>query len=195
MEPNPSYPGTPSFKLISKGVTSPIVVTSTVQCTAPLRLFTDDEHIKSFNPSESVIGLSIDPNKVLRSDCTILSMHEEALGMVLEVLDRGWEDLNRRIMPRYLIRLPFDIEAAEGETSRSCSGISSDLSMGGARIYSDHVPEIGQIVKLQTELGSLGTFEATGLVAHRLDGAYGVQFVDLHHNSSILLSNYLSGAR
>lgn len=184
------------IKLVVYSENGPSAFDAHIRTTAPLTVELSPESRQHFSPNARAIAIYNGDDTSMKSECTILTARDCPECLTVELLDRPWEDLNRRVFPRALVRVPVDIQMLQGSSFQAFSGLSLDLSMGGVSVQSDICPRPGSLLKLSANLGSQGELQAIGMIVHVQTSAsyFGIQFLDFYGDGKQRLGNFLSYA-
>jgi hypothetical protein len=167
-----------------------------VVSTNPFVLECSDEPVKLMEPGLRLMLVFEGGKGYSRAVTTVTSLRETA-GVWQVFGDKPrWEELDKRVYPRYEVRLPVRVRAAtdlEGQTELvDMEAVTANLSLGGALIDGPRKLGAGALVEVTIQLGPQGS-RILGIVVRSEDEArFAVQFMDFVGAARHYLHNFLA---
>jgi hypothetical protein len=175
------------------------LVKTTVDNPTPLRLRIVDKGHKAIRPGRRVMLLSNHEGLAMRADGHLNDIQCDSTGMFLDVSNVHWELLERRRHVRVpvgvAITLRTVVEAEDEPTVELLTGSTMDMSVSGAFVRMDQLPEQGSLVEFVAELDGV-TVRVLAVVAHITPERKGVglHFVEYLENARLTLQTFLTKA-
>lgn len=177
----------------------PIALAATVTSQEPLTLSTSDRSASELSAGNRALLIIQDGANFAKAEAEITRCEQFAGGWRIEAGQFGWEEIDRRKYPRYPAELPVTVKAVlerDGSPKlKYVSGVTVDMSLGGAWIRTQDVLALNSLVEFNAELGEGHQLRTLAIVAWSHDEFnFGLEFVDYLGASRYHLHNFLAKA-
>jgi hypothetical protein len=176
------------------------LIKTIIENPAPLRLKIVDNIKRGICAGRRVMLLAHHDGLVVRADGHLDQVVKDNEGHFLEIGPVQWEVLERRRHIRVPVNVSVAIRAVVEEENvvhvvDQIDGVTMDISISGAFVTSQTLPEEGSLVEFSADLN--GTeIRALAVVAHltRERNGFGLHFVEYLDNAHYLLDTFLTKA-
>jgi hypothetical protein len=167
-----------------------------VASTSPFLLESSEEQAELMTPGLRLMLVFEGGRGYSRAVTTVVAIREGDGCKRIEGEKPRWEELDKRVYPRYDIRLPVRVRAAtefEGQTELvDMEAVTVNLSLGGALINAPRQLGPGSLVEVNMQLGPQGS-RILGIVVRSEEGPrFAVQFMDFVGAARHYLHNFLA---
>ncbi len=176
----------------------PIAAGCRIISEAPLVLVTPDSRVKDMEFPRQSILVHQEGDKFLKGVAEVIECITDAAGSQLEVRLVDWEDPERRMYPRIAAEVPVSLRCVRDDgvttTVELYNGTTTDLSVGGAWVTLDDLPEAGSLLEFHAAVEPDQMVRAFGVVAHSSParGGIGIEFLDYIGPSRYNLHSFLT---
>ena len=165
-----------------------MAISCLVTSEAPLYLFTKDLRVLDVAYPVAVVLVWHRGVDVLKGEAEAVGTMPWKSGNVLEIRRTNLKEVDRRVYPRYSVRVPVSLRSVTDVQSSTviavCQGETKDLSLGGAWISMDPPLPKDSLVEFKCEIEG-EQIRALGLVVHEnKEGlSNGIEFMDFFDDS------------
>lgn len=178
---------------------APVALSGNIAELEPFTLITTDDQAARIQGGRRAMLIVQSGREFSKAEAELDAFPTEG-GWKLVAKSFGWETVDRRRYPRYTINVPIAIRAVlenDGEARiLHISGVTEDVSIGGAWVKTTEVVPGGSLVEVTAEFEPGAPIRALSLVkwadADRDGLGFGVEFLDFLGGSRYALHQYLT---
>ncbi len=176
----------------------PVGMTGHVEQQDPFCLHTDDENAALLETGRRAMLIIQNGRDFSKAEAELFA-HKTEHGWVITASSFGWETVDRRRYPRYPVNVNITVRAVleeEGEAQLvTITGMTEDISIGGAWVKTPETLKGGSLVEVSTDLG--GTQIRALSIVKWADSdhsglGFGVEFLDFLGGSRYALHQFLT---
>lgn len=175
-----------------------VAIKATISSTEPLTVLLTDANAKLVAEGNRTLLVFLDCNQYFKAEAAVYSISGEEGEWTMQLSDELWEEVDRRRYARHRVDVPVEMKAILEENGMSkltvFSGLTEDLSVGGAWVHLDRPIEAGSLVEFQATLSPTDHVRVLGIVAHSSSekSGFGIEFIDYVGSARYVLHSYLS---
>jgi len=175
------------------------LVKTQVVAISPLQLKVVGQNRFGLRAGRRIMLLAHYEGLALRADGHLDRFRSADDGLFLEISNANWEVLERRRHIRVPVEMRISFRAVyatdEQPEVRIVEGTTLDMSISGAYVKTDDLPEEGALVEFSAEIDGQ-TVRTLAMVAHVSPevGGVGLQFVEYLDNARHILHGFLTHA-
>lgn len=166
----------------------------------PFTVETDNTWARSLAPETKLLFVVQSGTEIIKGTGRVIDNVESGQNWRIVVENVLWESVDRRRHSRKAVHLPVEYrvveEDASGTRMERGSAMTMDLSVGGACLKADRLPNNGLLVDVSLSLNGFDATRALGVVVwvRPIAGEFGIEFLDYFADAKKVLGEFVEAA-